>query len=75
MRKKMLIIICILAALFCFAYCLVVFMIRSGSRFYLVWAIGGFCFICLEKGDARVDSNSIDPPNSPAGKKAPAGLF
>ena len=34
-----------------------------------------FCFICLEKGDARVDSNSIDPPNSPAGKKAPAGLF
>ena len=29
-----------------------------------------FCFICLEKGDARVDSNSIDPPNSPAGKKA-----
>ncbi|HBB09070.1 MAG TPA: recombinase family protein, partial [Faecalibacterium sp.] len=32
-----------------------------------------FCFICLEKGDARVDSNSIDPPNSPAGKKAPAG--
>ena len=30
-----------------------------------------FCFICLAKGDARVDSNSIDPPNSPAGKKAP----
>ena len=29
-----------------------------------------FCFICLEKGDARVDSNSIDPPNSLAGKKA-----
>ena len=28
-----------------------------------------FCFICLEKRDARVDSNSIDPPNSPAGKK------
>ena len=28
-----------------------------------------FCFIYLEKGDARVDSNSIDPPNSPAGKK------
>ena len=27
-----------------------------------------FCFICLEKGDARVDSNSIDPPNSPAGE-------
>ena len=30
-----------------------------------------FCFTCLEKGVARVDSNSIDPPNSPAGKKAP----
>ena len=30
-----------------------------------------FCFICLAKGVARVDSNSIDPPNSPAGKKAP----
>ena len=30
-----------------------------------------FCFICLAKGTARVDSNSIDPPNSPAGKKAP----
>ena len=28
-----------------------------------------FCFICLAKGAARVDSNSIDPPNSPAGKK------
>ena len=30
-----------------------------------------FCFICLAKGTARVDSNSIDLPNSPAGKKAP----
>ena len=30
-----------------------------------------FCFICLAKGVARVDSNSIDPPNSPADKKAP----
>ena len=30
-----------------------------------------FCFICLAKGVARVDSNSIEPPNSPAGKKAP----
>ena len=27
-----------------------------------------FCFTCLEKGAARVDSNSIDPPNSPAGE-------
>ena len=30
-----------------------------------------FCFISFEKGTARVDSNSIDPPNGPAGKKAP----
>ena len=34
-----------------------------------------FCFIYLAKGATRVDLNSIDPPNSPAGKKAPAGLF
>ena len=34
-----------------------------------------FCFICLAKGAARVDSNSIDPPNSPAGKKSPYGAF
>lgn len=47
MRKKMLMIVCILAALFCFGYCLIVFMIKSGSHFYLVWAIGGFCFIGL----------------------------
>ena len=29
----------------------------------------------LYKAQPRVDLNSIDPPNSPAGKKAPAGLF
>ena len=34
-----------------------------------------FCFICLAKGTARVDSNSIDPPNSPAGKKPLRGFF
>ena len=39
--------LCILAALFCFAYCAVVFMIRSGSRFYLVWAAGGICLAGL----------------------------
>ncbi len=27
------------------------------------------------KAHPRVDSNNIDPPKSPAGKKAPAGLF
>ena len=30
-----------------------------------------FCFYLSRKRGARVDSNSIDPPNSPAGKKAP----
>ncbi len=40
-------ILCILAALLCFLYCLVVFMIRSGSHFYLIWGAGGICFIGL----------------------------
>lgn len=43
MGKKIMSLLCILAAVFCFAYCAVVFMIRSGSRFYLVWALGGIC--------------------------------
>ena len=32
-------------------------------------------YLKLYKAQPRVDLNSIDPPNSPAGKKAPAGLF
>lgn len=40
-------ILCIVAALLCFLYCLVVFMIRSGSHFYLIWAAGGLCFTGL----------------------------
>lgn len=47
MGKKMMSVICALAALFCFAYCAVVFLIKSGSRFYLVWAVGGACFAVL----------------------------
>lgn len=47
MGKKIMSLICILGALFCFAYCLVVFMIKSGSRFYLVWAVGGICLAVL----------------------------
>lgn len=47
MRQKILIVLCILAALFCFGYCLIVFMIKSGSHFYLVWAFGGLCLIGL----------------------------
>ena len=30
-----------------------------------------FCFVITFPEARRVDSNSIDPPNSPAGKKAP----
>lgn len=38
------------------------------------WTVNNL-FYALFEGALRVDSNSIDPPNSPAGKKAPAGLF
>ena len=47
MGKKMISILCVLAAVFCFAYCAIVFMIRSGSRFYLIWAAGGVFFLVL----------------------------
>lgn len=47
MGKKIMSIIFVLAALLCFVYCAVVFMIRSGSRFYLIWAAGGLCFLGL----------------------------
>lgn len=47
MGKKMISILCVLAAVFCFVYCAVVFMIKSGSRFYLVWGIGGIFFLSL----------------------------
>ncbi|MCM1123402.1 MAG: YdcF family protein [Eubacterium sp.] len=47
MGKKIMSILCFLAALCCFAYCAVVFMIKSGSRFYLVWAAGGICLVIL----------------------------
>ena len=35
------VILCILAALLCFVYCLIVFRIRSGNNFYLIWGAGG----------------------------------
>ena len=34
-----------------------------------------FLFLFVSQKGRKVDSNSIDPPNSPAGKKALAGLF
>ncbi len=47
MGTRIMSLLCALGALFCFAYCTVVFMIRSGSRFYLVWAAGGICLAAL----------------------------
>lgn len=47
MGKRIMSIGCVLAALCCFGYCAIVFMIRSGSKFYLVWAAGGVCFAIL----------------------------
>ena len=37
----------ILAAFLCFLYCFIVFRIRSGSRFYLIWGLGGLFFTGL----------------------------
>lgn len=37
--------LCALAALLCFLYCFIVFSIRSGSRFYLIWGLGGLFFL------------------------------
>lgn len=47
MGKKIMSGLCILAAAFCFIYCAVVALLRSGSRFYLVWAAGGIFLILL----------------------------
>lgn len=45
MGKKIMSIACVVAAVFCLGYCAVVFRIKSGSRFYLVWAVGGVCLL------------------------------
>ena len=47
MRKKIMIGLCILAALLCFTYCFIVFRIRSGSRFYLIWGLSGLALLGL----------------------------
>lgn len=39
--------LCILAAFLCFLYCFIVFRIRSGSKFYMIWGLGGLFFIGL----------------------------
>lgn len=40
-------IICGVCSLLCFAYCFLIYSIKSGTRFYLVWGFGGFCFLGL----------------------------
>lgn len=40
-------VLCVLAAFLCILYCFVVFRIRSGNRFYLIWALGCIFFIGL----------------------------
>ncbi len=47
MRGKIMVWLCALAALLCFLYCFIVFSIRSGSRFYLIWGLGGLFFLGL----------------------------
>lgn len=44
MKKE---ILCILCSLFCFGYCFLIYSIRSGTRFYLIWGLGGVCFLGL----------------------------
>ena len=44
MKKE---ILCVLCSLFCFGYCLLIYSIKSGTRFYLVWGVGGFFFLGL----------------------------
>ena len=47
MGKRMISILCVAAAIFCFVYCAVVFMIKSGSKFYLMWGVEGVFFLAF----------------------------
>ncbi len=40
-------VLCVLAAFLCFLYCFIVFRIRSGNHFYLIWALGGLFFLVV----------------------------
>lgn len=44
MKKE---IVCILCSLFCFGYCFLIYSIKSGTRFYMIWGMGGFFFLGL----------------------------
>ena len=45
MGKKMISIICVIAGIFCLGYCILVSAANSGSRFYLIWALGGILLL------------------------------
>lgn len=36
-----------LCSLLCFGYCIMIYRIRSGGKFYLMWALCGLCFAAL----------------------------
>lgn len=44
MKKE---ILCVLCSLFCFGYCFLIYSIKSGTRFYMIWALGGCFFLGL----------------------------
>ena len=44
MKKE---ILCILCSLFCFGYCFLIYSIKSGTRFYMIWGLGGCFFLGL----------------------------
>ena len=44
MKKEIFTILC---SLFCFGYCFLIYSIRSGTRFYLIWGLGGCFFLGL----------------------------
>ncbi|MCM1388232.1 MAG: YdcF family protein [Bacillus sp. (in: Bacteria)] len=44
MKKE---ILCVLCSLFCFGYCFLIYSIKSGTRFYLIWGMGGIFFLAL----------------------------
>ena len=44
MKKEIFSILC---SLFCFGYCFLIYSIKSGTRFYLIWGMGGCFFLGL----------------------------
>ena len=48
MKKEMIgVVLSVLFSIFCFGYCFLIYSIKSGTKFYLIWAAGGFLFLGL----------------------------